>query len=73
MSEERVLSVQTSLIGICALVALVLLASFYMVVSDAVQRGPRLARVEPATQQPTAAVAQRSSGHGNALLARVGN
>ncbi len=73
MSEQRVLSVQKSLVGTCALVALVLLASFYMVVSDAVQRGPRLARVDPATQQPTVAVAQRSHGRGSALLARVGN
>ena len=73
MSEQRVVALQKSLVATCALVALVLLASFYMVVSAAVQRGPRLARVESAIQQPTAAVAQRGASRGGSLLARVGN
>jgi len=76
MSEQRVLLVQRSVIGTCALVAVVLLASFYMVVSGAVERGvarQRLASVDPATQATTAATPHRSAGHGAALLARVGN
>jgi len=74
MSEQRVLLVQKSLIGTCAFVALILFASFYMVVSDAVQRGPRqrLASADPVTQPSTTAV-ERRTGHGSALLARVGN
>jgi len=69
MSEQRVLFLQKSLIGTCAFVALILFVSFYMVVSGAVQRGPRLASGDPATP----ATAQRSVGHRAALLARVGN
>ena len=71
MNERRVLLLQKSLIGTCAFVALILFASFYLVVSGAVQRGARqrLASVEPATH----AAAQRSVGRGAALLARVGN
>jgi hypothetical protein len=46
-----------------------------MVVSDAVQRGPRqrIASVDPMTQQAAPAAAQRSAGRGSPLLARVGN
>jgi hypothetical protein len=75
MSEQRVLLLQKSLIGTCAFVALILFASFYMVVSDAVQRGPRqrMASVDPVTQQMAPAAAQRSAARGSALLARVGN
>jgi hypothetical protein len=75
MSEQRVLLLQKSLIGTCAFVALILFASFYMVVSDAVQRGPRqrMASVDPVTQQAAHAAAQRSAGRGSPLLARVGN
>jgi hypothetical protein len=74
MSERRVLPVQKSLIATCALVALILFASFYMVVSDAVQHPRhRMASVEPATQQATPAAAPRNAGRGSALLARVGN
>ena len=76
MSERRVLLLQKSLIGTCAFVALILFASFYMVVSDAVQRGPRqrMASVDPVTQQAAApAAALRSAARGSPLLARVGN
>ena len=74
MSEQRVLCLQKSLIGTCAFVALILFASFYMVVNDAVQRPRhRIASVDPATPQATAAAAPRTDGHGSALLARVGN
>ena len=74
MSEQRVLFLEKSLIGTCAFVALILFASFYMVVSDAVHRGPRqrMASVDAVTQQATPAVAQRT-GPGSALLAHVGN
>ena len=75
MSEQRVLLVQKSLIGTCAFLALVLLASFYMVVNGAVQRGAqqRLASVEVATQAVAPAAVQRAGAGGGALLARVGN
>ena len=74
MSERRVLFLQKSLIGTCALVALLLLGGFYMVVSDAVHRGPRLASVDPAAQQTmTTATVRQGTPRGNALLARVGN
>ncbi len=74
MSEQRALLVQKSLIGTCAFIALILFASFYMVVSDAVQRPRhRMASVDPATQQSTPAAATRNAGRGSALLARVGN
>jgi hypothetical protein len=75
MSEQRALVVRKSLIATCAFAALILLASFYMVVSGAVQRGARqrLASVDPVTQARTAATVQRSVGRGAALLARVGN
>jgi hypothetical protein len=75
MSEQRALILQKSLIGTCALVAGVLLASFYMVVSDAVQRAARqrLASVDAVTQTVAAPTAQRTAARGAALLARVGN
>jgi hypothetical protein len=75
MSEQRALLLEKSLIGTCAFVALILFASFYMVVSDAVQRGPRqrTASVDPMTQHAVPAAAQRSAGRGSPLLARVGN
>jgi hypothetical protein len=75
MSEQRALFFQKSLIGTCAFVALILFASFYMVVSDAVQRGPRqrMASVDPVTQQAAPAAALRSAARGSPLLARVGN
>jgi len=76
MSEQRVLLVQRSVIGTCALVAVVLLASFYMVVSGAVERGAarqRLASVDPVTRMTTSAITHHGAGQGAALLARVGN
>jgi hypothetical protein len=75
MSEQRAPFLQKSLIGTCAFVALILFASFYMVVSDAVQRGPRqrMASVDQVPQQAAPATAQRSAGRASPLLARVGN
>lgn len=74
MSEQRVLFLQKSLIGMCALAALILLVSFYSVVSGAVQRAAqqRLASVDAVTQ-PGTPTALRGSARGGALLARVGN
>ena len=75
MSEQRERLVHKGVIATCAIVAVVLLASFYMVVSGAVERGlarQRLAKAEAATRT-TAAAAPRGTGHGAALLARVGN
>jgi hypothetical protein len=74
MSEQRVLFLQKSLIGTCALVALVLLFSFYGVVSEAVHRAARqrLASAD-AVPQATAPAAQRNAPRKNALLARIGN
>jgi hypothetical protein len=74
MSEQRVLFLQKSVIGTCALVALVLLFSFYGVVSEAVHRAARqrLASAD-AVAQTAVPAAQRSTPRNNALLARVGN
>ncbi|HEX4236298.1 MAG TPA: hypothetical protein VH041_18570 [Caldimonas sp.] len=76
MSEQRVLFLQKSLIGMCALAALVVFIGFCAVVNGAVDRAARhrLALVDPAlngngTSPRTAADTARS----NALLARVGN
>jgi len=75
MSEQRAQFLEKSLIGTCAFVAVVLLASFYMVVSDAVHRGARqrMASVDAATHAAAAATLPRSAARGAALLARVGN
>ena len=57
-----------------ALVALILLVSFYSVVNAAVDRAARqrVAGVESVSQAVGPAT-QRPSAHGNALLARIGN
>jgi len=72
MSEQRALFLQKSLIGTCALVALVLLFSFYGVVSDAVHRAARhrVASADASTQMAVPA-AQRAVPRNRALLARV--
>ena len=75
MIVERTRLVQTSLLGGCALVALVLLVSFYSVVHGVVDRAARQrvaaatsALEKRATPAPTRAAATRS-----ALVAQVGN
>ena len=79
MSEQRALLIRKGLIGTCAFVSLILFVSFYLVVSGAVQRGPRqrLASVDPVThpvtQATAGATAGRSAGDGATLFARVGN
>jgi hypothetical protein len=74
MSEQRALLLRKSLIGSCSLLALVLFASFYSIVSDAVERAARQ-RFTPggARTAPAVAPAQRTGARGAALLARVGN
>ena len=74
MSEQRALFLQKSLIGTCAVAALILLVSFYSVVHAAVDRATRqrVAAVDPVTQT-TAPPSQRTPRRGNALLARVGD
>jgi hypothetical protein len=74
MSEQRVLVLQKSLIGTCALAALILLMSFYSVVHGAVDRAARhrLAAADaPALTAAHAPSAQHANGA--ALVARVGN
>ena len=74
MIVERTRLVQTSLLGGCALVALVLLVSFYSVVHGVVDRAARQrvaatgALEKRATPAPT-----RAAATGSALVAQVGN
>jgi len=74
MSEQGALILRKGLIGSCVLAALVLLASFYSIVSGAVDRA---ARHRIAARQGTASTtigsASHQQPHANALLARVGD
>jgi len=74
MSEQRALYLRKGFIGTCAFAALVLLASFYSIVSGAVDRAAkqRLAAVQgrAATALGGQAQPQRRA---NALFARVGD
>jgi hypothetical protein len=74
MSEQRALFLRKGLIGTCALFAVVLFVSFYMVVDGAVQRGARqrVASVDTATPSASPAV-QRSVARDTSLFARIGN
>lgn len=74
MSRPQVLFLQKGLVGVCAFAALVLLASFYSIVSGAVDRAARQ-RLAAADGTPTTALAAtaRPSSRGSSLLARVGN
>ena len=76
MSEQRVLFLRTGFIGTCAFAALVLLASFYSIVSGAVDRAARQ-RLAAADARPDAALSatprQRAQAQAHALLASVGN
>lgn len=71
MSEECAVFLHKGLIGSCALLALVLLASFYTIVSGAVDRAAQR-RLAASGQAPPVAV-QRTGERDPALLARVGN
>ena len=74
MSEQRVLFLRKGFIGTCAFAALVLLASFYSIVSGAVERAAkqRFAAADGASPAALAAM-PRQPARANALLARVGN
>ena len=75
MSEQRVLFLRKGFIGTCAFVALVLLASFYSIVSGAVDRAARQ-RVAAAggvgSAMALGAVPRRPQ-RANALFASVGH
>jgi hypothetical protein len=79
MSQQRVLLLRNGLIAACALAAIVVLASFYSIVSGAVERAARqrLAVVDTAAVTKTVLVSQTVPGSRTprrvALLARNGN
>lgn len=74
MSERRVMFLRKSLIGSCALVALVLLASFYSIVNGAVDRATRERTASSdAIGAAAAIVAPSRSARAGSLLARAGN
>jgi hypothetical protein len=75
MSEQRALYLRKGFIGTCALAALLLLASFYSIVSGAVDRA---AKQRPAAggevRSATAfSAAPRQQQRGNTLFAGVAN
>ncbi|HSC63728.1 MAG TPA: hypothetical protein VLD35_08855 [Caldimonas sp.] len=74
MSEQRALVLRKGFIGMCALAALVLLASFYSIVNGAVERAARQ-RVAggPGSAATVAGTVPRSPRQSNALLARIGD
>jgi hypothetical protein len=71
MSEGRAAVLRQALIGTCALLAIVLLASFYSIVNSAVERAAQR-RLASGAPMPAASV-QRDHARDPALLARVGN
>ena len=74
MSESRAMFLRKGLIGACAFVALVLLASFYSIVNGAVDRAARQ-RSAAAESFGAAAVSvlPARSARGDGLLARAGS
>ena len=74
MSDRQALVLRKGFIGTCALAALVLLASFYSIVSGAVDRAARqrVAGV-PGSAATVAGTATHPQRHANPLLARVGD
>ena len=75
MSEQRVLFLRKGFIGTCAFAALVLLASFYSIVSGAVERAAkqRLAAPGEKTSARAFSAVSRQPQRANALFARVGD
>lgn len=74
MSEQRVLFLRKGFIGTCALAALVLLASFYSIVSGAVERAAKQRFASADGGSPAALTAMpRQPARAAALLARIGN
>ena len=72
MREERAVFVRKGLIGTCALLALVLLVSFYSIVNGAVDRAAQRRLAASGNGTPAGTV-QRNGTRDPALLARVGN
>ena len=74
MSEQRVLFLRKGFIGTCAFAALVLLASFYSIVSGAVERAARQRLAASDVRSATALGAvPRQQPRANTLFARVGD
>jgi hypothetical protein len=74
MSEQKALVLRTGFIGTCALVALVLLATFYSTVSGAVDRAAKQrVAARPGSASTAAGLAARQQPRANALFARVGD
>ena len=74
MSEQRARVLRKGFIGTCAFAALVLLASFYSIVSGAVDRAAKQRLVASHGSAATAVgAATQRQPHGNALLAHVGD
>ena len=75
MSEQRVLILRKGFMAAAAVAALVLLASFYSIVSGAVERAARqrLAATGPTRSATALDAASRQPQRANALFARVGN
>jgi len=75
MSEQRVLFLRKGFIGTCAFAALVLLASFYSIVSGAVERAAkqRLAVTGEGASVKAFSGVPRQAQRANALFASVGN
>ena len=73
MSEQRVLFLRKGFIGTCALAALVLLASFYWIVSGAVERAARQRGAAGKGSATTLAASPRQQPRADALLAHVGD
>lgn len=74
MSEQSAVVLRKGFIGTCALMALVLLATFYSTVSGAVERA---AKQRIAARQGSAPTAVGSASHqqprANTLFARIGD
>ena len=74
MSEQRALVLRKGFIGTCALAALVLLASFYSIVSGAVDRAARQRNAAGSGSTATMLGAATHPRRADAsLLARVGD
>jgi len=75
MSEQRVLFLRKGFIGTCAFAALVLLASFYSIVSGAVERAAkqRLAATGEGASAKALSAGARQPQRANSLFARVGD
>ena len=75
MSQQGVLYLRKSFIGTCAFAALVLLASFYSIVSGAVERAAkqRLAATGEISSARALSAVPRQPQRANALFARVGD